>query len=172
MRMDVMMWINHVCSAIVDVGMIIIERVKLVPKCSIQPYWCPHSGYIHALDDHHKGQGHFTSALPHVPDTVTTWYPQSMRQFSGLYLLCQNWEVCVSECLDEWLPRHRQPLQLQPLLQDPHYNPFWPSTTLIFNDAHLTACLVIEKEDPKCEVVVTCWCTPKTKQLLIAFSMG
>ena len=48
------------------------------------------SQLMHALDDHHEGQGHFNSALPHVPDTVTTWYPQSMRQFSGLYLLSQN----------------------------------------------------------------------------------
>ena len=67
-------------------------------------------------------------------------------------LSCQSREFCVFECLDEGWPGHRQPFPLEPLLQDPQCDFLCLSIT---NDAHLTACLVIKKEDPKCVVVIT-----------------
>ena len=72
----------------------------------------------------------------------------------GLYLVCQSREFCVSECLDEGWPGHQQPFPLKPLLQDPQCDFLCLSITIVINDAHSTACLVI-KEDLKHVVLIT-----------------
>ena len=63
-------------------------------------------------------------------------------------------ESSVSECLNEGWPGHQHPFPLEPLLQDPQCDLLCLSVTIVINDAHSTACLVI-KEDPKRVVVIT-----------------
>ena len=78
----------------------------------------------------------------HLLSLSSLWWMWLMRK-RGLYLVCQS--RAVSECLDEGWPGHRQPFPLEPLLQDPQCDLLCLSVTIVINDAHSTACLVISR---------------------------
>ena len=59
------------------------------------------------------------------------------------------WYITFLKCFNETVPRHTNPLPLQPVMQDCHSDSFCISATVIFDDSHLIPSLIIEKKCAK-----------------------